>query len=119
MTRVLIIDDSAFQRKILSTTLAAEGCEVIEARNGREGLETGIREHPDIIILDLLMPEMDGFSFLKEWKGKGLSTPVFVFTSDIQTATRTMCLDLGATGFLNKPLKKDELVNILLSFLGK
>jgi len=117
MKRVLIIDDSAFQRKLLSATLLAEGLGVLEAKNGREGLEIGVRERPDLIILDLLMPEMDGFTFLKEWQQKGIHIPVFVFTSDIQTATRTICMDLGATGFLNKPLKKDELARCISPYV--
>ncbi len=116
MKRVLIIDDSAFQRKLLSDALRAEGWSVLEAKDGREGLEAGIRERPDLIILDLLMPDMDGFTFLKEWQGKGISIPVLVFTSDIQTTTRTTCMDLGAAGFLNKPLKKDELVRCIAPF---
>lgn len=117
MKRVLIIDDSAFQRKLLSAALEAEGIGVLEAKNAKEGLNLGIQQHPDIIILDLLMPDMDGFSFLKEWKMKGIPIPVFVFTSDIQTATRTICMDLGATGFLNKPLKKEELIKCISPYL--
>ena len=117
MKRVLIIDDSAFQRKLLSATLLAEGLGVLEAKNGREGLEIGVRERPDLSNLDLLLPEMDGFTFLKEWQQKGIHIPVFVFTSDIQTATRTICMDLGATGFLNKPLKRDELARCISPYV--
>lgn len=119
MKRILIIDDSTFQRKILSSALVAEGYDVIEANDGRAGLETAVKNRPDLIILDLLMPGMNGFSFLKEWKEQGTQIPVLVFTSDIQTATRSLCLDLGAAGFLNKPLKKDELFRALSKFLGK
>lgn len=118
MARILIIDDSTFQRRILSSLLEETGHSVLEATNGREGLDTALREKPDLIITDLLMPELDGFSFLREAKKAGLATPFLILTSDIQTATRDRCLALGASGVLNKPVKKDSLskmVNLMLT----
>ena len=118
MARILIIDDSTFQRRILLSLLKEMGHSVLEASNGREGLDTALREKPDLIITDLLMPELDGFSFLREAKKAGLATPVLIVTSDIQTATRDRCLALGASGVLNKPVKKDSLskmVNLMLT----
>jgi|WetSurMetagenome_2_1015567.scaffolds.fasta_scaffold49003_4 two-component system, chemotaxis family, chemotaxis protein CheY len=118
MARILIIDDSTFQRRILLSLLKEMGHSVLEASNGREGLDTALREKPDLIITDLLMPELDGFSFLREAKKAGLATPVLIVTSDIQTATRDRCLSLGASGVLNKPVKKEilsEMVNRMLT----
>ncbi|WP_298666639.1 PleD family two-component system response regulator, partial [uncultured Methanofollis sp.] len=64
MPRILITDDSSFQRKIISSFLLKEGFETVCARNGREGLDLATENPPDLIILDLLMPEMDGFEMM-------------------------------------------------------
>ncbi len=110
MPTILIIDDSSFQRTIIKKTLANEQFTCLEADNGRLGLEMVERESPDVIIVDLLMPDMDGIEFLKTIQEKGITIPVLVLTSDIQDTTRDLCLELGARSFLNKPLKQDELV---------
>jgi CheY-like chemotaxis protein len=109
MVTVLIIDDSSFQRKILTVTLNELGCVVIPAENGQEGIEKAIEQKPDILITDLLMPEYDGFWVLEQIKARNLKIPTIVLTSDIQTTTREKCNSLGAGAFLNKPLKKEEL----------
>ncbi len=82
---------------------------VLTAVNGREGLYTAVREKPDLIITDLLMPDLDGFAFLREAKTAGVTIPVLILTSDIQTATKNKCLALGAAGVMNKPVKKENL----------
>jgi CheY-like chemotaxis protein len=109
MVKVLIIDDSSFQRKILTVTLNELGCEVIPAESAIEGIEKAAAHKPDILITDLLMPEHDGFFVLEQVREKNLKVPVIVLTSDIQTTTREKCTGLGAGAFLNKPLKKEEL----------
>ncbi len=118
MARILIIDDSTFQRKIIASILAADLHEIVTATNGREGLHTAKSEHPDLIITDLLMPDTDGFSFLQEIKDEGIDIPVLILTSDIQTATRNRCLALGAAGVMNKPVKKDGLTGTVRQMLG-
>ena len=110
MPTILIIDDSSFQRTIIKKTLKNENYTCIEADNGRLGLEMAERESPDVIIVDLLMPDIDGIEFLKTIQEKKITTPVIVLTSDIQDATRDLCLELGARSFLNKPLRQDELI---------
>ncbi|MBR1369305.1 histidine kinase [Methanocalculus chunghsingensis] len=110
MTTILIIDDSSFQRTIIRKTLTSEGYRCIEADNGRVALGLIAEEQPDIIIVDLLMPDMDGIEFLTAIREKKISIPVIVLTSDIQDATREKCIQLGASSFLNKPTRADELI---------
>jgi twitching motility two-component system response regulator PilH len=117
MARVLIIDDSSFQRRILSSLLEGLGHTVLTAVNGREGLYTAVREKPDLIITDLLMPDLDGFAFLREAKTAGVTIPVLILTSDIQTATKNKCLALGAAGVMNKPVKKENLSRMVQQVL--
>jgi twitching motility two-component system response regulator PilH len=117
MARVLIIDDSSFQRRILSSLLEGSGHTILSAVNGREGLYTAVRQKPDLIITDLLMPDLDGFAFLREAKTAGVTIPVLILTSDIQTATKNKCLALGAAGVMNKPVKKESLSEMVQQVL--
>lgn len=110
MVKVLVVDDSMFQRKNICSVLTAAGFATFEAENGRDGLEKAVACAPDIIMTDLLMPEMDGMQFLAALREKQVSAPVFVLTSDIQDNKKVACLELGAAGFLSKPLRKDELL---------
>lgn len=110
MQKILVVDDSQFQRKNICSFLAAEGFEIIEAENGRDGLDKIAANSPDLIMTDLLMPEMDGIQFLTALQENNITTPVFILTSDIQANKKVQCLELGAAGFLSKPLRKTELL---------
>jgi adenylate cyclase len=81
--RILVVDDDAEHRRRLSRMLEGEGWQVTEAENGRVGLERFAESAPDLIILDLMMPEMDGFEFLSELRGSGAlaDVPVVVITA--------------------------------------
>jgi len=111
--KILIIDDSRFQRRIISDILEEEGFAVITSADGNSGYATALEESPDLIICDLLMPDLDGYEFLKKMRENKISIPVVVLTSDIQHTTRKICLDLGAVDVLNKPVKKTTLVPAL------
>lgn len=113
MPKVLIIDDSGFQRKIITSILEAEGNMVLTAENGRTGFDIAVKESPDLIICDLLMPELDGYGLLRLVRDHKLAIPVLILTSDIQNTTRTECLALGALDVLNKPVKKEILVPVI------
>jgi two-component system, chemotaxis family, chemotaxis protein CheY len=113
MARILVIEDSAYQRLKISKVLSSAGHLVIQAADGREGLLTAAASEPELVLLDLLMPSMGGLEVLQELHDKHLSLPVIVLTADIQETTRQHCLDLGAMGFLTKPLKPEELLEIV------
>jgi len=118
MQKILVIDDSGFQRKIITSALEAEGYFVMSAVNGRSGFDIAVKESPDLIICDLLMPELDGYGLLRLVREHRLPIPVLVLTSDIQKTTRAECLALGAVDVLNKPVKKEELLPALEKALG-
>jgi twitching motility two-component system response regulator PilH len=118
MTSILIVDDSLFQRRVISAPLRVKGYEVLEAANGIEGLEKIMLEKPDLILLDILMPEKNGIEVLRELQSVQNKIPVIMLTSDVQNTTREECLSLGAQAFLNKPLKVEELLNIISTILG-
>jgi two-component system chemotaxis response regulator CheY len=119
MSRILVIEDSAYQRTKIAKVLESVGHLVIQAVDGREGLLTAVSSDPDLILLDLLMPEMDGVQVLQELYDKKTVLPIIVLTADIQETTRQHCLDLGASGFLTKPLKPDELLEVVSQAITK
>ena len=114
MAEILLIDDSWLTRRGLKAMLSESGHSVIEADNGHKGLEMIQNgSAPDCIILDLLMPEMDGYEVLTTLRQIGSSIPVVVCSADIQDTARTKCMDLGASGFLNKPPNPQEVAQII------
>jgi twitching motility two-component system response regulator PilH len=121
MPTVLIVDDSAYQRRILRACLEEAGYKVAEATNGREGVDAILSSKPDAALFDLLMPEMDGISALKEISEKKIQLPIIIVSADIQETTKKTCMNLGAVGFVNKPVKGESLasvLHILKSYIG-
>lgn len=110
MASIMIVDDSKLTRNVLQELLTSDGHEVIEATNGLEAIKMIAEKTPDCIILDILMPEMDGFEVLEELKNRAQKVPVVIHSADIQKTTRQRCFRLGAFSFTNKPLKKEVLL---------
>jgi len=118
MARVLVVDDSMYQRIKIRKFLEAAGYEVIEGKDGEEGLAMAESSSPDCLLLDLLMPNVDGMQVLHGLREKKISLPVIIHTSDIQEQTRDECLAYGAVAFLNKPSKEQEVLAALEKTLG-
>ena len=117
MSRILITDDSLLQRRTLSAIVKDEGHEVETATNGREALECIQVQAPDCLLLDMLMPEVDGIQVLEALRSQNQNFPVIVLTADIQDWLKERCLELGAKKFLNKPVKQEELRTALQEVL--
>jgi CheY-like chemotaxis protein len=113
MATILVIDDSRFQRKRITEVLKAEGHETLEASDGKEGLELAEQNQPHCIVCDMVMHDVGGIEVLETLRGKKSLIPVIILTADIQDPVREQCLNLGARAFLNKPLKKEELIDAL------
>ncbi len=109
MSRVLITDDSLLQRRTLSAIVADAGHEVDTACNGQEAIEKIQANPPDCLLLDMLMPVMDGVQVLEQLESQGVKLPVIVLTADVQDWLKDRCLELGVKAFLNKPVKQDQL----------
>lgn len=108
MARILIVDDSSFQRRMIRTVVEAEGYEVLEADGGRHGVEMATTHRPDCMLIDLVMPEVDGLAVLERLRDQRLKIPVIVLTADIGEKQSQQCLELGAVAVISKPLKTDE-----------
>ncbi len=113
MSLFLIIDDSMVQRIWIDEKLKTDGHESIEATSGKQGIEMAIKNRPDFIVLDLIMPDMDGLEVIQELHNRDLDIPVIVVTAHLQKAAREACLALGVIGFLNKPLEIEDLREVL------
>jgi len=107
--RVLVVDDEPRILNFLSSKLRVSGYEVLTASNGAEALEQVQAQEPDLVVLDVLMPRMDGFETLKELRAFS-SVPVIILSAKGTNADKVKGLHLGADDYLAKPFSPDELV---------
>jgi two-component system alkaline phosphatase synthesis response regulator PhoP len=109
MSSVLVVDDSPSVRALLKDYLVGQGMAVDSAPNGREGLMAARRDRPDVILLDVAMPEMDGYEFLRQYRRES-RTPVLIITAREDEADAVLGLELGADDYVVKPFRMRELV---------
>ncbi|MCT4586723.1 MAG: response regulator [Carboxylicivirga sp.] len=108
MKKVLIVDDAADSRLILKSMLKNYDIEVSEAHDGVEGWQKIIAEQPDLILLDLHMPNKDGFSILEDLDEEWMDIPVVIVSGDSNDETVSACEYYGAKAFLKKPIILEE-----------
>jgi len=108
--RLLIIEDERPMRTALADALAGEGYRVLTAADGQEGLDRALAEKPDLILLDLMMPKLDGFTLCAELRRLGRAVPVLMLTAKGQIEDRVKGLDAGADDYLVKPFSTEELL---------
>ncbi len=110
MTAVLVVEDNADLAFGLQTALESEGYEVRVAYDGRSGLEQAHASRPDLILLDLMLPELDGYSVLREARRSGLDMPILILTARGEEADKVLGLDWGADDYVTKPFGTMELL---------
>jgi two-component system chemotaxis response regulator CheY len=108
--KVLVVDDSGLARRSTRRALEAAGYAVIEAEDGMAALERYFVDKPDVVLLDLVMKGMYGLDVLAKLREMDASARVIVISADIQTSSRELVSAGGASGFLNKPAKPEEIV---------
>lgn len=108
-TTILVVDDKASVRTVVRDYLQEEGFRVAVAANGREALWAAQHEKPDLILLDIMMPEMGGYDFLRTYR-KESNTPVILLTARIEESDKVLGLELGADDYVTKPFGMRELV---------
>lgn len=109
-TPVLVIDDEPPIRRLLRTSLSANGFEVLEAANGRDGLAAIQTDKPEIIVLDLGLPDIDGLDIVRTLRGAGDKTPIVVLSSRGEERIKVEALDAGADDYVTKPFGVAELI---------
>jgi CheY-like chemotaxis protein len=108
--RILVIEDDDMSREGVAEVLTDEGYEVLAARDGVEGLALIPTYHPELVLTDLHMPNLDGWGVIEHLKQTYPTLPVIIFTSDIEIDAWREAQRLGVRGFVNKPLDLDELI---------
>jgi DNA-binding response OmpR family regulator len=106
--KILVVDDKPELRTLLKSYFGQEGFQVVSATNGQEALFVARQEKPDVIILDLMMPEMDGYEFIRVFSREA-DTPVIVLTAKIEENDKVLGLELGADDYVTKPFSPREL----------
>jgi CheY-like chemotaxis protein len=99
---ILVAEDHLDSRDALRAILEAFGYQVLEAANGREAVELALRERPDLILMDIMMPELDGFEATRELRRNGTDTPIIAVTA--MEGAQKLALQAGATDFVRKPV---------------
>jgi two-component system alkaline phosphatase synthesis response regulator PhoP len=108
--RILLVEDDAPIREALADALRSDGYEVLTAGDGTRGLELGLTQDPDLVVLDLMLPGIDGFEVLRRLRADQVATPVLVLTARGLEEDRVRGLDLGADDYMMKPFSLSELL---------
>ncbi len=106
---ILVVDDKASVRRLVCDYLEQEGFRTVAAENGRQALFVARHEKPDLILLDIMMPEMGGYDFIRVYTQES-RTPIIVLTARVDEADKVLGLELGADDYVTKPFSMRELV---------
>jgi two-component system alkaline phosphatase synthesis response regulator PhoP len=109
MKTILIVDDKLNALRMLTDYLTENGFRTVTASNGREALYVARHEKPDLVLLDIMMPEMDGLEFMRHFR-KERQTPVIMLTARVEETDKVVGLELGADDYVTKPFGMAELV---------
>ncbi len=107
---VLIVEDEKNIVDILNFNLAREGYSILEAYDGESGLQLALEQDPDLILLDLMLPQMNGFDVCKALRARGRTTPVIMLTAREEETDKVLGLELGADDYITKPFSMRELL---------
>ena len=119
MTKVLIVDDEPAMRQGLADNLEFEGYETAMAANGQEGLEMILATSYDLVVLDVMMPEMSGFDVCKELRKRNITVPVILLTAKGEEIDKVLGLELGADDYITKPFSLRELIARIKAILRR
>lgn len=121
MTRILAVDDEPHILKLVSFSLTSKGFDVIEATDGLSAIELAESEQPDLILLDVMMPALDGYEACRRIKDnpKTAHIPVVMLSAKSQKAEQAVGIDAGAIDYICKPFTPSDLVEQVKGFLGE
>ncbi len=118
MTRLLVVDDEATVRELLSATLRFAGFEVTSAATATEAVAAALAEPPDLVLLDVMLPDMDGFEVVRRLRERG-PVPVLFLTARDRQADKITGLSLGADDYVTKPFDLEELIARIRAILRR
>jgi two-component system alkaline phosphatase synthesis response regulator PhoP len=106
--KILVVDDKKELRALLKQYLSQEGFDIVQAEDGQQALYVLRQEKPDLIILDLMMPEMGGYEFMRAYSREG-DAPIIILTAKLDENDKVLGLELGADDYITKPFSMREL----------
>ena len=120
MTKILLVEDNEMNRDMLSRRLTRRGFEVIFAVNGQEGVDLAISERPDIILMDLSLPVLDGWEATRRVKAEAAtsSVPIIGLTAHAMSGDREKAIEAGCDDYDTKPVELDRLIAKIERLLG-
>ena len=120
MKRVLVVEDNALNMRLIQDILEPLQHEVVEAKNGPEALEILRQDHPDLVLLDVLLPGMNGIEVLKHIKANPsiAEIPVVVMTASGDSSVHRQCVEAGCNGFVLRPFTRKVLLDALRPYIG-
>jgi CheY-like chemotaxis protein len=110
---ILVVDDSEINRLIIVESLKSKGFSTCEASDGQQAIDMIVSRKPDLVLLDLIMPVMDGFDAMAKLHEMNIRVPIIVITAYLKENSINRCKELGADGFLTKPIKMQELFKLI------
>jgi len=118
-SRILIVEDEPALLRGLRDTFAAKGCEVLAAADGEIGADMAVSRQPDLILLDIMLPKVNGYEICRMVRERGLDVPIIMLTAKGQEEDIVLGLNLGADDYVTKPFKIRELVARVNAFLRR
>jgi len=116
--KILIVDDNKLNRLVAATILQNYGAEIREEDNGKLAIEAVEREIPDIILMDIQMPVMDGYEATEILRKKGIQVPIIALTANAVKGEKEKCIFSGMNDYISKPFKEDEFMKIVFESLA-
>ena len=119
--KILVVDDEVYLLQILDFSLGAEGYDVVTAEDGEQALNKAKSEQPDLIVLDIMMPKVDGYEACRKLKQDPSmkDVPVILLTAKGRDIDRKLGLEVGADDYITKPFSPNKLLEKIGSFLGE
>ena len=117
--KILLVEDEATLAIIIRDTLNSQGFQVITAENGEHGLQLFFHERPDVLVADVMMPNMDGFEMVKRIRNKDVTTPILFLTALSETEDVVRGFEAGANDYLRKPFGMLELIVRIKALVGR
>jgi len=119
MKKLLIVEDNADNMYLIGYILRCNGYAVLQACNGRDGVEMAIQERPDLILMDIQLPDIDGLEATRQIRASALddSIPIVALTSYALTGDRQRALAAGCSGYIEKPIDPEQFLNQIRDFL--
>jgi PAS domain S-box-containing protein len=116
--RVLVVEDGDTNRKLVSLMLKRAGLQVVEAENGQIGVDRALQERFDVILMDMQMPVMDGYTAARRLRQAGVTSPIVALTAHAMKGDEEACLAAGCSGYVSKPIEMDQLMQTIADALA-